>query len=325
MDAGMDARTDTRTDTGARTGTGTPADTGALSRWADLDGPVHYLDFGGPASGPLVVCVHGLGGAAVNWLALGPLLAERCRVLALDLPGFGLTRSAGRSTSVQANGDLARRFVAEVGGGPALWVGNSMGGLITLLAAAERPDLVRGAALLDPAWFPRVRHRPNLASSAVFAAYFTPGLGRAVVAGRRRARTAEQSVHDMLTFCCADPGRVAPEVVAAHVRLTQQRAAVPGLALEFEVAARSVLGVIARRRRLAALAAGVSVPVLVLHGERDRLVPLRAASELAAANPTWRYAVAADVGHLPMLEVPHWTAEQLDRWMRDHGLVTTSA
>ncbi len=114
MDAGMDARTDTRTDTETRTGTGTPTDTGALSRWADLDGPVHYLDFGGPASGPLVVCVHGLGGAAVNWLALGPLLAERCRVLALDLPGFGLTRSAGRSTSVQANGDLARRFVAEV-------------------------------------------------------------------------------------------------------------------------------------------------------------------------------------------------------------------
>ena len=52
------------------------------SRWADLDGPVHYLDFGGPADGPLVVCVHGLGGSAVNWAAVAPTAGA-------DLPGRG--------------------------------------------------------------------------------------------------------------------------------------------------------------------------------------------------------------------------------------------
>jgi pimeloyl-ACP methyl ester carboxylesterase len=57
----------------------TPA---GISRWTDLDGPVRYLDFGGPAGGPVIVCVHGLGGSAVNWTAVAPLLTGTCRVLA---------------------------------------------------------------------------------------------------------------------------------------------------------------------------------------------------------------------------------------------------
>ena len=73
------------------------------SLWADLDGPVHYVDFGGPAGAPLVVCVHGLGGSHANWLAIAPQLARTHRVLALDLGGFGLTRGGDRGTSLAAN------------------------------------------------------------------------------------------------------------------------------------------------------------------------------------------------------------------------------
>ena len=59
------------------------------SRWIDLGGPVHYLDFGGPANGPVIVCVHGLGGSSVNWSAIAPLLTDRFRVVAPDLAGHG--------------------------------------------------------------------------------------------------------------------------------------------------------------------------------------------------------------------------------------------
>jgi pimeloyl-ACP methyl ester carboxylesterase len=45
------------------------------SRWVDLGEPVHYLDFGGPAGCPIVVAVHGLGGSALNWLAIAPAAA----------------------------------------------------------------------------------------------------------------------------------------------------------------------------------------------------------------------------------------------------------
>src|SRR5579859_5105424 len=121
------------------------------SRWIDLDGPVHYLDFGGSADGPLVIAVHGLGGCAVNWSALAPMLTDRSRVLAPDLAGHGLTRSLGRSTAVAANRALLDRFVESTASGPVILMGNSMGGMISLLEAATAAARVAGLILIDAA------------------------------------------------------------------------------------------------------------------------------------------------------------------------------
>ena len=79
---------------GAAAGPGPASGPGGISRWTDIGGPVHYLDFGGPAGAPVIVAVHGLDGCAVNWSALAPLLTSRYRVLAPDLAGHGLTRAA---------------------------------------------------------------------------------------------------------------------------------------------------------------------------------------------------------------------------------------
>src|SRR6266581_3967428 len=98
------------------------------SLWTDLNGPVRYLDFGGPADGPVIVCVHGLGGSAVNWTAVAPLLTGTCRVLAPDLAGHGLTQSLGRGTDVVANRVLLHSFVDAAAGRPVILMGNSMGG-----------------------------------------------------------------------------------------------------------------------------------------------------------------------------------------------------
>ena len=59
------------------------------SRTVELGGPVHYVDYGGNADGPVVVLVHGLGGSHLNWDLLAPHLTPHARVVALDLPGFG--------------------------------------------------------------------------------------------------------------------------------------------------------------------------------------------------------------------------------------------
>jgi pimeloyl-ACP methyl ester carboxylesterase len=71
---------------------------------------------------------------------------------------------------------------------------------------------------------------------------------------------------------------------------------------------------LARRRELEAWARRLTVPVLVIHGERDPLVPVRTATALAAAHPHWSLAVAPGAGHLPMLEVPEWTAASVAAW-----------
>src|ERR1035438_4495916 len=97
----------------------------------------------------------------VNWAALGPSLSKTCRVLALDLAGFGRTRSHGRSTSVHANQRLLHRFLTQVCQEPAILVGNSMGGLIAVLQTAAHPETVAGVVLIDPALPVGLAARPD--------------------------------------------------------------------------------------------------------------------------------------------------------------------
>src|SRR5688572_33456656 len=84
------------------------------SRTVDLDGSVHYVDFGGPDGAPTVVLVHGLGGRRLNWELIAPLLRPHARVLAVDLPGFGRSEPGDRRTKVQDNVQVLDRFLRRV-------------------------------------------------------------------------------------------------------------------------------------------------------------------------------------------------------------------
>lgn len=288
------------------------------SQWVDLDGPVHYVDHGGPATGPLMVCVHGLGGSLVNWAAFAPLVTRTCRVLALDLAGFGHTRSGSRSSSVHANQQLLHHFLTSVAGTPAILVGNSMGGLISILQASAQPDTVAGLVLVDPALPVGPRSRPDPRVAATFTAFAVPAVGRTLLARRRSSTSAEQAAHDLLALCCVDPGRIPAHIVDKHVELATQRREYPDVDAELLTAARSLLWLLADRRKYAAMQQAITAPVLLLHGDQDRLVPVTSARATARANPAWRYAEAHDVGHIPQLEAPEWTADQVLRWLADH-------
>jgi pimeloyl-ACP methyl ester carboxylesterase len=290
-----------------------------LSRWTDLNGPVRYLDFGGPAGGPVIVCVHGLGGSAVNWTAVAPLLTGTCRVLAPDLAGHGLTQSLGRGTDVGSNRGLLHRFVMSVTGGPVILMGNSMGGMISLLEASAAPAAVAGLVLVDPA-LPFVPAWPDPLVTAMFAAYLTPGLRRTVEASRRRQVPADL-VSSTLRLCCTDPSRVAPDVIAQHVEIAVQRAGFPAIEADFTAAMRSVIRTIGypHGRAYGRRVRSVTCPVLLIHGTADRLVPIRAARAAARANPAWSVREFGGVGHVPQLEAPRDTADAVLTWLGSAG------
>lgn len=288
---------------------------GGLSRWVDLDGPTHYLDFGGPAGAPLVVCVHGLGGTALNWVTLGPLLRDTYRVLALDLPGFGRTRAGTRNTSVHANQALLHRFLTEVAGEPAVLIGNSMGGMITILQAAAHPETVSSVALIDPA-LPQLRYtRPDPVVAASFVAFALPLVGGRLLERRRLRNRPAAHVAQMLRLCCVRPDRVPADVVAEFVALAEERRSHHGADGHFLLAARTLMRVLARPRAFQATMRRLRMPVLLIHGAKDRLVPLAAARAAARSNPTWRFEVIDDVGHVPQLEAPEWTSEIILDWL----------
>src|SRR5205823_5961848 len=139
----------------------------------DLGGPVHSVDFGGPGGAPTVVLVHGLGGSHLNWDLLAPLLTPHVRVRALDLPGFGLSEPGDRRATVHANVAVLDRFLDQVVGGPTVLVGNSMGGMISILEIARSPERVNGLVLLDAA-LPGPRRAVDPKIAAVFGLYAVP-------------------------------------------------------------------------------------------------------------------------------------------------------
>ncbi len=131
---------------------------------------------------------------------------------------------------------------------------------------------------------------------------------------RARLSPHEQAkrIHDL---CCADPSVIPVELAAASVALLELRATVPGLDAAFLAAARSAVRLAARRRTYWAKMRAVCAPVLLIHGERDRLVSIRNARATAARNPRWRFETFPGIGHVPQLEVPDLTASCILDWL----------
>jgi pimeloyl-ACP methyl ester carboxylesterase len=86
----------------------------------------------------------------------------------------------------------------------------------------------------------------------------------------------------------------------------------------FLAAARSLLRVLARRGNYQKMMAGIDVPVLLIGGEDDRLVPVAAMRQAAARNPRWESVILPGVGHTPMLEVPDATTAAIRDWLDRH-------
>jgi len=297
---------------------------GARGYVSDLDGPVHWIEFtpGDSPDGPPIVFVHGLGGSHLNWCLIGPELAEGRRAVALDLHGFGLTPGTRATATVQRNARLLDRFVREVTGTPVILAGNSMGGLISLMQAAAAPETVCGLVLIDPA-LPPPRQAPDRQVAGQFLLYALPGLGELYVSAVMSRRSPELAVQRVIELCFADPSRADPAMLTASIALAteRQRREHPNAAA-FLAASRSLIRIVGQRHRYWEMMASVRVPVLLIGGEADRLVPAASMRQAAARNPRWETVMLPGVGHTPQLEVPGKVIGTVRDWL---GRTTSGA
>jgi pimeloyl-ACP methyl ester carboxylesterase len=258
--------------------------------------------------------VHGLGGASTNWTDLAALLAVRVDGWAVDLPGFGRSQPppAGRYSvrgHVRAVVDVLEHVIAQPGdatGRPVHLLGNSLGGLVSLLVASRRPDLVASLTLISPA-MPVYRVPP--AFSKALLLLLVPGIPS--LAERRLAGiTPEQSVRQMIRMCFGDPSRVPKERIEQSVQEMRERSEQPWAD---RALTRSMRGLITSYLRVGPAnawqaARAVRPPTLVIWGSADRLVDPALAPRLAAAVPDSRLLVLEGIGHVAMLEAPEPTA-----------------
>lgn len=278
----------------------------------DLDGPVRYRAWEGPAEATFVL-VHGLGGSHLNWLQVAPGLSGLGRVLALDLPGFGWSPRAGRGSGLMDERRVLSRFIHELGAGHVVVCGNSMGGGIGILQAAVEPDSLAGLVLTSSV-LPRVKGRwPHPAVVGAFALYDTATIGERLVNARMHRLDPERVVRLGHRMIAADPRSIPDEILQMDIALVRERQDDPDAPAAFLDAARSILRLGKRPDVVERAVRGVHCPVLLLHGRRDRFVPAAFAEATLRRFPAWRGRIFPDLGHAPQMEAPgRWLSEVAD-------------
>jgi pimeloyl-ACP methyl ester carboxylesterase len=259
---------------------------------------------------PPMLCVHGLGGSAHNWTDFAGVLRNHFAIEAIDLAGHGRSGPAYRNNyALDAHAGTVIRYLEQSGRGPVHLVANSMGGAVSVLVAARRPDLVRTLTLISPA-VPdnRVRAFP-LRNDPRAALVVVPGLGEAILRLYNKRYTPAQRARGTIKVCFADPRRYPPARLREAIAEYTARRSLPWAD---SAVARSTRGLAAaqflRARVGWATLRSITVPSLVVWGDTDRLVAPDLAPYVAAAIPDSRLLVMDDVGHTAMMEQPEATA-----------------
>jgi pimeloyl-ACP methyl ester carboxylesterase len=258
---------------------------------------IRYLAGG---SGPPIVLVHGLGGAAANWRLVAPALAERHRVIVPDLPGHGGSEPLDDVPSLDPFAETLLALAEAEEALPAPWVGHSLGGLVSLRAAALRPDAVTGIVLAAAAGISSASRVGRVTVTLIGVA--RPGK----IIGRRRRQVARSRLGRTLAFGwwgVADPAGLDPDMAEAFL-------AGPTMHTD-TLSAGKALVVSDPREDLHR----VACPVLCLWGANDNWVPIADGMEYARRLRAPLRAIA-DCGHLLIGERPDAVLRAVNEFLR---------
>ena len=253
---------------------------------------LRYLESG--AGEPLVL-VHGLGSNAMqDWGRLIPPLGRHYHVYAPDLPGFGRSeRPAAADYGIPMQVEAVRAFMAGVGVSRARVVGNSMGGWIVARLAGEHPELVQRLVAVAPAGM-----RPDDAApipAEVLLPRDEDGVRRLVSVVRHKPPTM--------------PAFLVRDVLAHRLR-------------EEWIVRRALESMRAGRDWLNGTLARADMPVLVIWGKQDRLIPVAYAAPLQAEFPHAQLKLLDGCGHVPMADCPEAFDPELVAFLAEAGPVT---
>jgi pimeloyl-ACP methyl ester carboxylesterase len=270
---------------------------GFEERFAQVRGSrLRYLVRG---EGEPLVLVHGLGGAASNWLALAPLLLPGRRLLVPELPGHGGSEPLPAARNLNTYADSLAALIEREGFPPAAVVGHSLGGAIALRLAIRRPDAVSRLVLAAAAGI------SSGTRSARYALTITGILkpGRRIAPHRRLvARSPGLKSLVFGRWGAADPQALPGDVVEAFL-------SGPARHTDTVSAAKALMQDDPR-----ADLDRVQCPSLVLWGARDNQLPIGDAFDYAR-RLRGRLRVIADCGHLLIGERPDACADAIESFL----------
>lgn len=270
------------------------------------DRPIAYHEAG--TGEETVVLIHGLGSNLALWRETIPALSENFRVLALDLPGYGLSGKDEVPGTMDFFSDTVVQFMNTHGVDRAHVVGLSMGGHVALTVALDHPERLDRLVLVSPAGIETFTDQQGGALKSVY----TP---QAILAAPEAA--LQQNI--AMNFASYDPERFG-WLLEQRLALT----ALPDAAAYATANARSVAGML--DAPVAHRLDDIAAPTLVLYGTEDALIPnamlnphlttADVAEEAAERIPNATLDLIKDAGHLPQLEQPEVVNQHLMTFLR---------
>lgn len=263
---------------------------------------VHYT-VDGVEAGRDIILVHGFAASVHAWRPWVERLRDEYRLIAIDLPGHGLTAAPkGYRASLDSNAALVGELATHVGADRFVLAGNSMGGAVSLTYALENPERLEGLVLVDSAGWSGGEDAETEGPPLVFALLNNP-FGRAIL----KLFDPKMFARGGLESAYLDESLVTDELVSRYAEL----ALAPGhrdILLTQNSTPRQPI----TRDALSNL----KVPTLVMAGEEDRIIPVESSVEFAAAIPGAQLVTYPDGGHVPMEQLPNRSADDLRAFLR---------
>ncbi|MBD2490816.1 alpha/beta fold hydrolase [Aulosira sp. FACHB-615] len=288
--------------------------------WTWQGFPICYQTQG--TTGPAVILVHGFGASGWHWRKNIPVLAQTCRVYAIDLLGFGASAKPQPGETIAYTlemwGQQVADFCREVVGEPAFLVGNSIGCIVAMQAAVSSPDIALGVALINCSL--RLLHDRKRATLPWTRRVGAPILQRVLsikpigqfffnqVAKPKTVRkillqayinaeTVTDELVDILTAPAKDPGAVA--VFLAFTSYSTGPLPEDLLPL-------------------------LTCPTIILWGTADPWEPVNLGRDLANYPSVEKFIPLEGVGHCPQDEAPELVNPILQNWIEERSQILKS-
>jgi pimeloyl-ACP methyl ester carboxylesterase len=261
------------------------------SQFIEINGLTVHMKTMGQGE-PVFVLLHGFGASLFSWHVVMEPFSQHGMVIAYDRPAFGLTERLMTWTgqnpySPQANIDLLLGLLDYFNVQKAILVGNSAGGTVSMQFTLQHPERVQALVLVDPAVY-----EDGGGPSWLRPLYNTPEMNHL---GPLIVRSNEKNGIDLINLAWYDPSKITPETLTGYTK--------PLRAINWDRALWD-LAVASQPSSLPEHLSEFNLPVLVITGDTDRLVPPENSVRLAGELPNAVLAIIPNAGHVPQEEQP---------------------
>lgn len=257
-----------------------------------LDGKsFSYLENNREGKQGTILMLHGFSATKENWLRFSTPLADNYHLIALDLMGHGNSYAdLNQSYSVENQVEFVRQFTNKLSIQKLHLVGNSMGGAISSLYAANFPDSVESITLISPAG---VHDIPSLMDELL-----DQGVNPLI------AKTTAE-FEDVMAFVMEDQPYIPTAITKVEAEKAAKRIAIN------EKIFKDIRGDM--HKGLDARFKDIKAPTLIIWGKQDRVINVKNIDKYARLIPDAEKLILEDVGHLAMLEAPKISAQALEK------------